>query len=77
MGSSTISVGKGTNPLRKVASARMLQQATDGQKNVTHLLMRTVSNCYVHDLFLFTNEILFVNIFHLYFTCFDNYICNS
>ncbi|XP_035834787.1 uncharacterized protein LOC110887015 isoform X3 [Helianthus annuus] len=40
VGASTISVGQGTNPLRKVASARMLQQATDGQKNVTHLLMR-------------------------------------
>ncbi|KAK9053434.1 hypothetical protein SSX86_030068 [Deinandra increscens subsp. villosa] len=42
VGASTISVGHGTNPLRKVASARMLQQATatDGQKNATHLLMR-------------------------------------
>lgn len=40
VGASTISVGQGTNPLRKVASARMLQQATSGQKNVTHLLMR-------------------------------------
>nr|XP_043635621.1 uncharacterized protein LOC122606820 [Erigeron canadensis] len=40
VGASTISAGHGANPLRKVASARMLQQATDGQKNVTHLLMR-------------------------------------
>nr|GEV02157.1 vacuolar protein sorting-associated protein 62 [Tanacetum cinerariifolium] len=40
VGASTISVGHGANPLRKVASARMLQQATDGQKNATHLLMR-------------------------------------
>ncbi|XP_071698618.1 uncharacterized protein [Rutidosis leptorrhynchoides] len=40
VGASTISVGHGANPLRKVASTRMLQQATDGQKNITHLLMR-------------------------------------
>ncbi|XP_024982723.1 uncharacterized protein LOC112519038 isoform X5 [Cynara cardunculus var. scolymus] len=40
VGASTISVGHGANPLRKVASARMLQHATDGQKNVTHLLTR-------------------------------------
>ncbi|KAD5802908.1 hypothetical protein E3N88_14268 [Mikania micrantha] len=39
VGASTISVGHGTNPLRKVASARMLQQATD-KKNITHLLSR-------------------------------------
>lgn len=46
MGASTISVGHGTNPLKKVASTRMLQQATHDQKNVTHLLMRRVSkNC--------------------------------
>ena len=43
VGASIISVGDGANPLRKVASARMLQQAMDGQKNVTHLLMRKVS----------------------------------
>ena len=43
VGASTISVGHGANPLRKVASARMLQQATEGQKNATHLLMRRVS----------------------------------
>ncbi|KAI3743658.1 hypothetical protein L1987_61369 [Smallanthus sonchifolius] len=40
VGASTISVGHGANPLRKVASARMLQQETGGQKDVTHLLMR-------------------------------------
>ncbi|KAL8205058.1 hypothetical protein R6Q57_010681 [Mikania cordata] len=40
MGASTISVGHGMNPLRKVASTRMLQQATHGQSNVTHLLMK-------------------------------------
>ncbi|MFS7909478.1 putative vacuolar protein sorting-associated protein [Helianthus anomalus] len=40
VGASTISVGHGTNPLRKVASARMLQQASHGQENVTHLLVR-------------------------------------
>lgn len=44
VGASTISVGHGANPLRKVASARMLQQATGGQKNATHLLMRRVSD---------------------------------
>ncbi|KAI3684030.1 hypothetical protein L1987_84552 [Smallanthus sonchifolius] len=40
VGASTISVGHGANPLRKVSSTRKLQQATHGQENVTHLLMR-------------------------------------
>ncbi|KAL7618287.1 hypothetical protein Lser_V15G01600 [Lactuca serriola] len=40
VGASTISVGHGANPLRKLASTRMLQQATGGQKAATHLLMR-------------------------------------
>ncbi|KAI3512412.1 hypothetical protein L1887_19727 [Cichorium endivia] len=40
VGASTISVGHGANPLKKLASTRMLQQATGGQKAATHLLMR-------------------------------------
>ncbi|XP_076932508.1 uncharacterized protein LOC143598077 [Bidens hawaiensis] len=40
VGATTISGGHGTTPLRKVASAKMLQQAFHGQENVTHLLMR-------------------------------------
>lgn len=47
VGATTISVGHGTTPLRKVASAKMLQQASHGQENVTHLLMRRVSNFFL------------------------------